>query len=329
MVLSDAGRISAVYHSLAADLQERVRPGACRTAQGFPVLRHIHPDQYGVESVVLKRTGLHGLTPFRLALNGVLTLGLNLALALLHEFFSARLLWPAPSEEGFLYSVYIFSIVASIVSQFHIIRYYAKLALRQQSENLALTKAKLKSQLNPHFVFNSLNILAGLIEENPGEAERFTVSLSKIYRYIVNSLEKDVVPITEAMTVAKEYVSILQTRFPSSIDFRDGVLECRSEEKILTMSLQLLIENAVKHNCPSPERPLRISVFKRGDRLVVSNNLCDSDRCDMLGVRHDGIGLNNLTKRYLMECSKAPEISVAGGGDSRCFEVSLPIIRQL
>lgn len=183
--------------------------------------------------------------------------------------------------------------------------------------------------MDPHFVFNCLNILSGLIEEDSERAERFIISLSRIYRYIINSLDKDIVPISEAMTFAKEYVSIMQTRYPSSIDFCDSGLECRSDEKILTMSMQLLIENAVKHNSPSPEHPLRILVFKRGDRLVVSNSLFNNSQGPVPSTSHDGIGLKNLRQRYSMECGKEPVISITGEGDKRFFEVGLPIIKSL
>lgn len=273
-----------------------------------------------------RRKKLHKLTPSRLAFDGLLTLGLNLTLSFLYETFSSRFLWPTPSEDDFWFSAYIFCIIASIVSIFHIGRYYNKLVNIQQNENLALTKKMLKSQLNPHFIFNSLNILTGLIKEDPDRAEQFTVSLSKIYRYIINSLEKDVIPIPTAMIFAREYVSIMQTRFPSSITFDDRNQRYNDNEKILTMSMQLLIENAVKHNAPSPEHPLQILIFKRGVFLVVSNSLSNSEQNTNLETSNNGVGLKNLQRRYSMECGKEPIINTTTIGDKRFFEVSLPII---
>ena len=192
-----------------------------------------------------------------------------------------------------------------------------------------MTKRLLKSQMDPHFVFNCLNILSGLIEEDSERAEQFIISLSRIYRYIINSLDKDIVPISEAMTFAKEYVSIMQTRYPSSIDFCDSGLECRSDEKILTMSMQLLIENAVKHNSPSPDPPLLISCYKRGHRLVLIKSMCNNSQGQVPSTSRDGIGLKNLRQRYSMECGKEPVISITGEGDKRFFEVGLPIIKSL
>lgn len=189
-----------------------------------------------------------------------------------------------------------------------------------------MAKTKLKSQLNPHFIFNSLNILTGLIKEDPDRAEQFVVSLSKIYRYTINSIEKDIVPISEAIIFTKEYVSIMQTRFPSSIDFDDSNLEYDSDEKILTMSMQLLIENAIKHNSPSLEHALQIIIFKRGDFLVVSNNLLDTEQKPIYDASGSSLGLKNLRQRYLMECGEEPMINISEKAGKRFFEVSLPII---
>ncbi len=283
----------------------------------------------GVEYVILKRNDFHKLTPSRLALNGIMTLVINLILGFLYESFSAKLLWPAPSEDGFWCSVYIFCIIASIVSQIHIGRYYTKLINNQQNENLALVKTKLKSQLNPHFIFNSLNILTGLIKEDSDRAEQFIVSLSKIYRYTINNIEKDGVPISEAIIFTKEYVSIMQTRFPSSIDFDDRSFEYGSDEKILTMSMQLLIENAIKHNSPSPEHPLQIIIFKRDDFLVVRNSLLNTEQKPIPDASRSSLGLKNLRQRYLIECDKEPVINIAENASKRFFEVSLPIIHSL
>ncbi len=282
-----------------------------------------------MEYIISRKPRIHELTPTKLTLDGLLTLCINLILGFLFESFSAKFLWPIQSKDGFWFSVYIFCIIASIVSQFHIVRNYNKLINLQRDENLALTKTMLKSQLNPHFIFNSLNILTGLIKENPDRAEQFTVSLSKIYRYIINSLEKDVIPISTALTFAKDYISIMQTRFPSSISFDDCNQKYDDNDKILTMSMQLLIENAVKHNSPSPEHPLQILVFKRGDFLVISNSLADSEQDAKLTPSHNGVGLKNLQRRYLIECGKEPIIRTTTNDDSRFFEVSLPIIHQL
>lgn len=262
-----------------------------------------------------------------LILNGILTLALNLVIALIYETYISYLLWPDSYDEDVVCSAYIFCIIASLVSQFHVSRYYIELLLRRQKENENLMGKVLKSQLNPHFVFNSLNILAELIDEDPVRAENYTLSLSKIYRYIISSLEKDTVSISEAMIFTNEYVSILQNRFLSSIFLEIDDFDYDSNEKILTMSMQLLIENAVKHNCPSQTHPLEISIFRNGDYLVVSNTMnCDIQNKSMV-TQPNGLGLNNLKLRYSMICGKEPIINITGEENHKLFEVLLPIIK--
>ena len=131
----------------------------------------------------------------------------------------------------------------------------------------------LKNQLDPHFLFNSLNVLTSLIEEDPSQAQKFTTSLSKVYRYVLEQKNKDLVSVDEELQFARTYVRLLKMRFEDSIVF-DIIEACSNPEaKIVPLSLQLLLENAVKHNVVTSERPLHIRVFENGSQLVVSNNL--------------------------------------------------------
>lgn len=277
-----------------------------------------------IESFVLKRNDRISHT--KLLANGIATLVLNMLLALLYEMYLSDLLWPDSPKEESLYSVYIFCVISSIVSQFHTIRYYVKIIIQQQRENNALKMKMLKTQLNPHFIFNSLNILSGLVDEDPQRAESFIVSLSKIYRYIVKGLDEDTVAVSEAVGWTKEYVSIMQMRYPSSIVFDVSGLDGHDGGKILTMGMQLLIENAVKHNSPSPETPLRISIDRRGDCLVVGNSINAESQRGRPCVFLEGLGLENLKRRYLLVCDKEPKVNVLSRGGVPFFEVSLPII---
>ena len=116
----------------------------------------------------------------------------------------------------------------------------------------------LKNQLDPHFLFNSLNVLTGLIEENPDNAIDFTTSLSKIYRYVLEQKDKEVVPIQEEINFAKTYVSLLKLRFENSIDFEIEQTTFSEQEYIVPLSLQILLENTIKHNVVSEQKPLKI-----------------------------------------------------------------------
>src|SRR5690606_27500451 len=106
----------------------------------------------------------------------------------------------------------------------------------------------LKNQLDPHFLFNSLNVLTSLIEENPENAQRFTTALSKVYRYVLEQKNKDLVSVDEELDFARTYMSLLKMRFEDSIVFTIPDKASDPESKVVPLSLQLLLENAVKHN---------------------------------------------------------------------------------
>ena len=129
----------------------------------------------------------------------------------------------------------------------------------------------LKNQIDPHFLFNSLNVLSSLIEENPENAQRFTTSLSKVYRYVLEQKDKDLVSIEEELTFAKTYMNLLQMRFENSLTYEVIIDTIQPEAKVVPLSLQLLLENAVKHNVISEQKPLHIKIYIEKDALVIQN----------------------------------------------------------
>jgi sensor histidine kinase YesM len=131
----------------------------------------------------------------------------------------------------------------------------------------------LKNQLDPHFLFNSLNVLTSLIEEDQDAAQRFTTSLSKVYRYVLEQKNKELVPVDEEFAFARTYVRLLKMRFEDSIVFEIPEKSTNPEARIVPLSLQLLLENAVKHNVVTSARPLRITVKEEDGYVVVTNNL--------------------------------------------------------
>jgi sensor histidine kinase YesM len=112
----------------------------------------------------------------------------------------------------------------------------------------------LKNQLDPHFLFNSLNVLASLIEENPVMAQKFTTSLSKVYRYVLEQKSKELVPLDEELKFARTYMSLIKMRFEDSIEVSIPDRASNPEFKVVPLSLQLLLENAVKHNQVTPAK---------------------------------------------------------------------------
>ena len=180
----------------------------------------------------------------------------------------------------------------------------------------------LKSQIDPHFLFNSLNVLTSLIGENPAQAEKFTTKLSKVYRYVLEQRNKDLVPLSEELQFAKSYMQLLQMRFEDAVEFTISVSEEIAQQKIVPLSLQLLLENAVKHNVVSSSKPLKVEIFSANGFLKISNNINPKDS---IGKKSTKIGLQNIADRYGLITNKQVEIT----NNKKTFTVSLPLLTQI
>ncbi|WP_299368712.1 histidine kinase [Winogradskyella sp.] len=183
---------------------------------------------------------------------------------------------------------------------FHAIYYYKesqKTKVKEQKVIAGTASAKfdaLKNQLDPHFLFNSLNVLTSLIEENPDSAQRFTTALSKVYRYVLEQKNKELVTVDEELNFARTYMSLLKMRFEDSIIFEIPDKASNPESKVVPLSLQLLLENAVKHNMVTTSKPLHIKIYEDGNHLVVMNNL----QPKQIVKKGSGVGLENIKQRY-------------------------------
>ena len=142
-----------------------------------------------------------------------------------------------------------------------------------EKEKVLVMYESLKQQLNPHFLFNSLTSLSGLITANPVNAKQFLDKMSKIYRYILTSRDHETVSLAEDIKLAKIYTELQQTRFKTGLQVLIDVPEIYQHRKIAPVTLQNLIENAIKHNIIDDERPLMINIFIEDDWLIVQNNL--------------------------------------------------------
>lgn len=220
-------------------------------------------------------------------------------------------------------NAFFMGILAYLVSLLYTMTHYYRQAVRQQEEMQRMQMQLLKMQLNPHFVFNSLSVLASLIEEDPARAERYTIRMSRIYRHILRHLDADTVPLREAIAFARDYMALLRLRFQCiDMDFREFAYT--EDECILSLSLQVLIENAVKHNPPVPPQRLTLTIDRQGDCLRVSNNCIRSAEPSETTLPSHGVGLTNLAKRYLVRFGR--EISYEE--TSEAFTVLLPIIKH-
>ena len=190
-------------------------------------------------------------------------------------------------------------------------------AERYQKESMSATYESLKSQVNPHFLFNSLNALTNLVYEDQEKAVNFIKQLSEVYRYVLDTRDREVVSLDEEIRFLKSYAYLQQIRFGSKLSIElslDGV-----KSMVAPLALQMLIENAVKHNEVSEENPLMVKVYVEGKFIVVENNL---QRKSRLGETSSGFGLENIQKRY--EFLSGDKVIVEQT-DSK-FSVKLPII---
>ncbi|NNK88615.1 MAG: histidine kinase, partial [Flavobacteriaceae bacterium] len=209
---------------------------------------------------------------------------------------------------------------------FHALYYYKEVQKSKISEQRVIAgtaSAKfdaLKNQLDPHFLFNSLNVLTSLIEENPDGAQEFTAALSKVYRYVLEQKNKELVTVDEELTFARTYMSLLKMRFEDSIIFEIPDKAIDPEAKVVPLSLQLLLENAVKHNMVTSNKPLRIRIFESKGHLVVENNV----QPKQIVKKGSGVGLSNIRQRYKMLSDRKVIINQ----DANRFEVALPMLTK-
>lgn len=178
----------------------------------------------------------------------------------------------------------------------------------------------LKNQLDPHFLFNSLNVLDSLIEENPVQAQRFTNSMSKIYRYVLEQKDKELVSVEEEIDFAKTYCELLKTRFEDAVTFDFNISEEDKKGFVVPLSLQLLLENSIKHNFATSSKPLNIKTFTEKGNLIIENNLQTRE----LPNTSTGVGLANIVSRYNL----LTERHVFVEKSEAFFRVKLPILTE-
>lgn len=164
----------------------------------------------------------------------------------------------------------------------------------QRAEQITAQYEGLKNQIDPHFLFNSLNVLNSLIEENPTKATEFTNDLAQIYRYVLEHKNLDKVSVTEEIEFAQKYINLLQIRYEDNLQVQLDSSAFIAQETIVPLALQLLLENAIKHNNASTNKPLRLSIYRENDYLVVKNSLQPKDNTE----DSTKIGLKNIENRY-------------------------------
>lgn len=184
-------------------------------------------------------------------------------------------------------------------------------------ESVKAQYESLRSQVNPHFLFNSLNALTNLVHQNPDEAVRFIKQLSEVYRYVLDTRDSELVAVAEELRFLDAYLFLQQIRFGNKLK-----MDVRAEGftgRVAPLAIQMLVENAIKHNVVAEDRPLAVHLFARDGYLWVSNTLQKKAVSpDAVG----GIGLENIRKRYGFLSNHPVVVNETAGQ----FEVGLPVI---
>ena len=249
----------------------------------------------------------------------IYTIGLVYALVFIYRWlFNFNV---ADDMREFIYSSVI---ITTIISMFMTSRLFLlnwrQSAIDAEAMKRASIKAQydsLKNQVNPHFLFNSLNALTNLVYQDQDKAARFIKQLSEVYRYVLDSRDKEVVPISEELKFLESYLFLQQIRFGDKLIVQIDIP--KTEGRVAPLALQMLVENAIKHNVISEEDPLTIEIFRLEENLIVQNTL---KRKQILSEDSSGLGLENIKKRYEFLSDKSVIVEETGSK----FKVTLPIL---
>jgi len=255
------------------------------------------------------------------------------------ENIAYDLIWPESSgtnaeiEESVRQYLVVNLVVAAFVNSFyHSFFFFEKWKAKViESNQLEINALQLKEnalqselevlrlQLDPHFLFNNFSILTQLIETDSSGAKVFLSNLSRVYRYILTTGKKDVVTLEEELKFVEMYFHLLKIRHRQSIYLDVNVVEPDKSKGIPPVTLQLLLENAIKHNISTVKRPLKLSIDSCEDgTIIVKNNLQPIN----INYKGTGMGLKNIKERYQLLHGKSPEIIKM----QSTFEVKLPLL---
>ncbi len=188
-----------------------------------------------------------------------------------------------------------------------------------QQQRMIYEYDHLRNQINPHFLFNSLNTLTTLIEEEPQKAVKYSEHLADLYRNILTYHSEDLVYVAEELNILKDYIHIQQSRFGPALQVEIQIDEqTAKEKKIVPLALQLLLENAMKHNIVSKETPLFIHIFAREDYLVITNNI----QPKLSKEKGVGLGLKTIKKRYAIATDRPVSFRV----EENLYVVRIPLL---
>jgi sensor histidine kinase YesM len=241
----------------------------------------------------------------------------------IEKFFKIQLATYEKSSLLIIALIITFMISAIYASAAFFIQWKQNLIRSQALEkaNLEARYDTLRNQVNPHFLFNSLNTLLMLVQDNP-VASRYVESISEIMRYMLQSRDKDAVLLRDELKIARDYVFIQQSRFGDKLNVAFDVPESFYHYAIPPLAIQMLLENAVKHNVVSKENPLFVKVFVTENLFLVVENTV---KAKIDKDPSTGVGLENIQNRYLHLTGK----NIVVRRDSGKFTVMLPLFEKM
>lgn len=249
-------------------------------------------------------------------------------ISLIVPYIFARYVWEVPDERftnavvgtAFV-CISVDIIIISIFYSNYLVHYWGESIKNEEElkrENLIARYEALKNQVNPHFLFNTLNTLTGVVEQNPEKASEFIRKLSDIYRYVLEQKDKELIPLKQELKFVDDYIYL------SKIRYGDGLLvekEISSTDLLIApLGLQILIENAIKHNIISDDKPLFIEIGSNNEYIYVKNTLQRKSSVETT----NRVGLDNLIKRYEYLSDRRVEIVET----HTHFEVSIPLLKN-
>ncbi|PCJ96499.1 MAG: histidine kinase [Flavobacteriaceae bacterium] len=262
--------------------------------------------------------------------------GLQLLLSLLftmlyinvsYWFFKNRYTALPPNDDQFMllniYGLLFLIPVFSVQFGYVFLKKWKKANLEQEQmkkEQISSELITLKSHLSPHFMFNNLNILSSLIAPKNMKALRFLDGFSEVYRYVLQNNNAELVVLQEELEFLNYYVFLLRQRFQEELQIKFEVADAYHNHLIPPLALQMLLENALKHNIMSPEKPLVIKIYTTdAPSITVTNNIALREVPD---YEKTGMGLENIKRRYQLISKQ--EISILNEGNT--FKVDLPLL---
>lgn len=200
-----------------------------------------------------------------------------------------------------------------------LLRHTEKQNEKLEKEKLHAELSLLKGIINPHFLFNNLNSLSSLIEEDPEKAQGFLDELTRVFRYLLRNNQTELTPLSEELKFIQTYYQLLRTRYGAGIEMRVDVDPSHQELFLPPLTLQLLVENAVKHNRIQKNDPVRIElVSEKGNKLVVRNNIFPKEG----KTESTGLGLYSINARY--KILNKPQLIIEK--KEKEFSVTIPLI---